>query len=418
MPQIYISLTLQIEPPIMTELQGITAPGNKPKRSANPLCFIVDEDFAFRQDLARELRREDIDTVEFSNSARFMDMIDEQNPDIVLVNLNNAAPHECVRALLALKECRYSGAVQLFGHCEQKMLESFRTIGVDGALEMLPPLQKPIKVSTIHNIIRDRGLGSTPVASGGVSLKEALAKKIIKFCYQPKLDLKTALVVGAEAVARVAHPQLGLLAPDQFLKGADEEALLNLSRLALVEALRASAHFHENGIRLQLAINIGVDNLLKLPVSDLVLMHRPECTDWAGLLLEVPERQVVSKIELLKARAPKLQQSGVSIAIDNAGRSSSCLHVLDQIAFAEIKIDRSIVKECATNSGNAKICKTLIQMAHNFGCRAVAVGISTEADFQAVARLDCDVGQGFLLGKPMSVREIDVLIASFKGATG
>jgi EAL domain-containing protein (putative c-di-GMP-specific phosphodiesterase class I)/FixJ family two-component response regulator len=400
----------------MTDTQVVTAPGNKPKRSANPLCFIVDEDFAFRQDLAKELRREDIDTVEFSNSSRFIDMIDAQNPDIVLVNLNNAAPHECVRALLALKECRYAGAVQLFGHCEPKMLESFKTIGVDSALDMLPPLQKPIKVTTIHTIVRERRLGAAPAASSGVSLKDALAKQMVKFCYQPKLDLKTALVVGAEAMARIAHPQLGLLTPDQFLKGTDEEALLNLSRLALVDALRTSAHFHGLGAGMQLAINISVDNLLKLPICDLVMMHRPECADWAGLLLEVPERQVVNKIELLKARAPKLLQSGVSIGIDNVGRGSSCLNVLNQIPFAEIKIDRSLVEGCASNPGNAKICKTLIQMAHNFGCRAVAVGISAEADFQVVSQLDCDVVQGFLLGKPMNVREIDALIASFKGS--
>jgi EAL domain-containing protein (putative c-di-GMP-specific phosphodiesterase class I) len=89
---------------------------------------------------------------------------------------------------------------------------------------------------------------------------------------------------------------------------------------------------------------------------------------------------------------------------------------LNQVPFSEIKIDRSLVEGCATNPGNAKICKTLIQMAHNFGCRAVAVGISAEADFQTVSQFDCDIGQGFLLGKPMSEPQIDALIASFKGS--
>ncbi|MGC1350209.1 MAG: EAL domain-containing response regulator [Xanthobacteraceae bacterium] len=401
----------------MGDAQVLSALNNMPKRSANPLCFIVDEDFVFRQDLAKELRRDDIDTVEFSNSSRLIDMIEAQNPDIVLVNLNNAAPHECVRALLALKECRYAGAVQLFGHCEPKILESFKTIGLDSALAMLPPLQKPIKVATIHNILRDRKLGTAAAAVvGGVSLKDALSKNTVKFLYQPKLDLKTGFVVGAEAVARIAHPQLGLLSPDQFLKGADQEALLNLSRAALVDAIRASAHFHQTGIALQIAINISADNLLALPISDLALMHRPERGDWAGIILEVPERQVINKIEALKTRAPKLQECGVSIAIDNFGRGSTSLTVLNQIPFCEIKIDRSLIDGCATNAANAKICKTLIQMAHNFGCRAVAVGISAEADFQTLRQLDCDCAQGFLIGKPMSVREFDALITSFKGA--
>jgi EAL domain-containing protein (putative c-di-GMP-specific phosphodiesterase class I) len=400
----------------MGDAQVLSALNNMPKRSANPLCFIVDEDFVFRRDLAKELRQEDIDAVEFSNSLRLIDMIEAQNPDIVLVNLNTAAPHECVRALLALRECRYAGAVQLFGHCELKLLDSFKTIGLDSALTMLPPLQKPIKVATIHNILRDRKLGTAPAAAGGVSLKDALSKNAVKFLYQPKLDLKTGFVVGAEVVARIAHPQLGLLPPDQFLKGADQDALLNLSRAALVDAIRASTHFHQTGIALQIAINISADNLLALPISDLALMHRPERGDWAGIILEVPERQVVNKIEALKGRVPKLKEAGVSIAIDNFGRGSTSWNVLNQIPFCEIKIDRSLIDGCATNPANAKICKTLIQMAHNFGCRAVAVGISAEADFQTLRQLDCDCAQGFLIGKPMSVREFDALIASFKRA--
>ena len=155
-----------------------------------------------------------------------------------------------------------------------------------------------------------------------------------------------------------------------------------------------------------------MDNLLALPISDLVLLHRPENADWVGLLLEIPERQVINKIERLKARAINLQQAGVSLAIDNFGRGASSLDILNQVAFSEIKIDRSLVDGCAANLGNAKICKTLIQMAHNFGCRAVAVGISAEADYQTVLSLDCDMGQGFLLGKPMSVKQIDAMIAN------
>ena len=105
-------------------------------KSGKPLCFLMDEDFAVRQDLARELRRQDVDVVEFSGSDRFADMVEGQNPDIVFVNVNRAAPHECVRALLALKDCSYSGAIQLFGRCEPKLLDSFNTIGADCALTM------------------------------------------------------------------------------------------------------------------------------------------------------------------------------------------------------------------------------------------------------------------------------------------
>ena len=183
--------------------------------------------------------------------------------------------------------------------------------------------------------------------------------------------------------------------------------------LALLSALEASTQFHQLAVSLQLAINISADNLLRLPVADLALLHRPDSGDWAGLILEVTERQVVNNIEALKARSAKLQQAGVSMAIDNFALRTSCLGALKQLAFSEIKIDRSLVQGAASNAGDANICKTLIQLAHNFGSRAVAVGISTKAELQTLAGFDCDMGQGFLFSKPMTMQQIGASIANF-----
>jgi EAL domain-containing protein (putative c-di-GMP-specific phosphodiesterase class I) len=387
----------------------------EPKGSA-PLCFIVDEDFGLRQEISKEMRRLAVDVVEFSNSARLLGMVDDQNPDIVVINVAGATPHETVRALLALKECHYTGAVQLFGNCEPKYLESLRQTGLDFGLCTLPPLKMPIKVATLHGIIRERKLGAAVSTRHGTSLKEALAKDSVTFYYQPKIDLKAGIVVGAEVVARIADPQLGIVTPDQFLKGAEQETLLNLTRLAVVEALKTSGHFHKLGVALEISINITVDALLQLPMADLILLHRPECSDWAGLILEIPERQIAHKMETLQARLPKLRQSGASITIDNFGRGSFNFEAISRMTFSEIKIDRSLVEGCASTATNANICKTIIQMAHNFGCRAVAVGISTEDDLQFLTRLGCDMGQGYLLGRPMTAQQLDALVARFLGA--
>lgn len=403
----------------MVVQQGPDATGNlAPRKSANPLCFLMDEDFSIRQELARELRRRQVDVVEFSSSDRFKEAIAEQSPDIVFIDLNRTAPHKCVRALLALKECGYAGSVQLFGQGEARMLESFNAIGTDCALTMLTPLAKPIEFATIHKIILDRKLVAAAAPSRAPSLEVALVRKMIRFLYQAKLDLKTGVTVGAELLVRIAHPERGLLTPDQFMKGTDDDALVDLSRLALIEAVGSSAHFLQAGIALQLSINIGLIPLLRLPIADLVLMHRPEQADWPGLILEVPAQQVASKFELLKARLPRLQQSGISIALDNFGLRGFDLNLLNELPLAEIKIDRALVDGCATNSANARMCKTIIQMAHNFDSKAVAVGISTEPDLRQLAQFGCDLGQGFLLGKPLDRQQMDGLIASAKVERG
>ena len=387
-------------------------------RPANSLCFIMDKDFIFRQGLAAELRRTGIDVVELSANSRLSDMVEDQNPDIVLVNVDRAVPHECVRTLLALKEPNYAGAVQLFGNTDLAVLDSLNMVGADCALTMLPPLQKPIKATTLHRVIRDLKLGPVAPSSASITLAEALARDLVTFLYQPKFDLKSGnLVVGAEATARVNHPKLGVLTPDRFLKGADQDDLLNLSSHALVNAARSSVHFQELGLAMQISINIGVENLLSLPVVDIVSRYRPERNDWGGVLLEITGRQFVSKGTALMPLLNKLKEACIPIAVDNFGVGAVYFDVFNQVRCAEIKIDRSLIEGCASDSGKKRTCKSIIQMAHNFDALAVAVEVSNEADLKTLAELDCDLAQGFLFGKPMTVGEIDSLIAKSRLGT-
>jgi EAL domain-containing protein (putative c-di-GMP-specific phosphodiesterase class I) len=378
------------------------------------LCFIIDEDFAYRRELTNALRREGISVVEFSNSVRLMNMIDEQNPDMVILNVSGGAPHECIRTLWILRQCGYAGVVQLIGSCDQRLLDSFKIVGHDAALEMLPPLRKPITIASLNNIVRHRKLSVAQTSEARVSLKEALARKIVTFLYQPKFDFATGTVIGAEVVARVAHPQFGVLTPDQFMRGAEQDELVALTRLALVSALEVGASLDKLGVRLRLAINISSDVLSQLAVSDLVQLHRPERSDWAGLLLEIPERQVVAKIDLLKTQIPKFKQSGVSLAIDNFGRGAFAFDLLNQVSFAEIKLDRSLIENCSSNSESARICKSVIEVAHNFGCLATAVGVSKAGDRDVLLQYGCDAGQGFLFAKPMTAKQIEQFVLDAK----
>jgi EAL domain-containing protein (putative c-di-GMP-specific phosphodiesterase class I) len=91
----------------------------------------------------------------------------------------------------------------------------------------------------------------------------------------------------------------------------------------------------------------------------------------------------------------------VKLAIDDFGRGYSSLARLKELPFAEIKLDRSFVTDCGTDRSNAPLCKSVIDLAHNFGSAAVAVGIERAADVLALTSMGCDLGQGYLLGQPM-----------------
>jgi EAL domain-containing protein (putative c-di-GMP-specific phosphodiesterase class I) len=97
----------------------------------------------------------------------------------------------------------------------------------------------------------------------------------------------------------------------------------------------------------------------------------------------------------------KLQHLDVRLAIDNFGRGYSSFARLKELPFAEIKLDRAFVTDCGSDKVNAPLCKTVIDLAHNFGSVAVAVGIEKASDALALVSMGCDYGQGFLLGQPM-----------------
>jgi EAL domain-containing protein (putative c-di-GMP-specific phosphodiesterase class I) len=234
-----------------------------------------------------------------------------------------------------------------------------------------------------------------------VEINEALRNDWIEIWYQPKIDLRRKCLAGAEALARIRHPGLGMLAKGSFLPRFDADGIVGLTERALIATLHNWSDFDEAGVNLHLAINVPVSALFKLPILALVHEHRPAAEHWPGLILEVTEDQIVRDISTTHAVATEMRASGISLSIDEFGAGYTSFSSLRDLPFAEIKIDRGFVKNCATDATNAAICQTAIDLAHRFGGAAVAEGIENMADLQAMMVLGCDFGQGTVIGPPM-----------------
>ena len=234
-----------------------------------------------------------------------------------------------------------------------------------------------------------------------IAIDEALRNNWLEIWYQPKIDLKRKCLAGAEALARIRHPQQGMLWPASFLPGIDEESLSHLTEHALLSTLRNWSLFEEAGFNLHLAINVPATALFKLPIAQIVSENRPKSDAWPGLILEVTEDQIVREIAQTQKVAPELEAVGVTIAIDDFGAGFSSFASLRDLPFAELKVDGSFVKNCAIDANNAAICQTAIDLAHRFGSVAVAENIETMADLQALVVMGCDFGQGMLVAPPM-----------------
>ena len=207
------------------------------------------------------------------------------------------------------------------------MLDHVKAVGLQHKLNMLPVLKKPFETDAIVKILHELKLGLPPAMATRLDLQEALDKKWIEFWYQPKIDLRKKRLVGAEAYARARHPQNGIVPPGAFLPSAAEASVLKLSEMAVTSALKTAANFSKLGVNLALSINMPIVALGKLPMQDLVTAHRPQTDKWPGLLVDVPEDQIIADLvgagELAKKLEPRRRRRECERGRDRESRYDS-----------------------------------------------------------------------------------------------
>ena len=378
--------------------QTVDAPPLAPDGA--PLCYVVDEESSIRHFLSLVLHGSGVDTVEFPDGAAMRKAVESRPPALIFHNISLESA-DAIESVVALGKLRYRGAVQLMSARGAAVLEHVKAIGTQHKLQMMPVLKKPFETDTIVKIIQELKLGMPPAVAARLELDDAIKNKWIEFWYQPKIALRRKQLAGAEAYARVRHPQHGLVLAGAFTANASEAGNVKLAELALESALKTSAHFSKLGVNLRLSVNIPVPALLKLSVPEIVQAHHPADQKWPGLIIDVPEEQIVGDLALASDLSKKLEPHNVRLAIDNFGRTFSSLAKVEELPFEELKLDRSFVADCGTDKVNAPLCKSVIDLAHNFGRYVVAVGIEKAADALALVSMGCDYGQGFLLGQPM-----------------
>jgi EAL domain-containing protein (putative c-di-GMP-specific phosphodiesterase class I) len=244
---------------------------------------------------------------------------------------------------------------------------------------------------------------SEPIADGAkVTLGEVLRRNWFEQWYQPKIDLRSKRLVGAEALVRARRPDGSLLSPGSFLPGAKEEDMLALTERVILTALRDFEDCAALGATVKLSVNVPASAFVKLPIVQMLREERPSAANWPGLILEVTEDEVMHDLKIANEVADELRRLGCSLALDDFGAGYSSLARLRQLPFSELKIDRSYVTDCHLDKVNAGLCETIVELAKRFDLKTVAEGIETTHESHKLQGIGCDIGQGFLFAKPMS----------------
>ena len=379
-----------------------------------PQCWVVDEDSSLRHFLSLLLHGTGIDAIEYTDGAAMRADIGKQPPALVFHNISLESA-DAIESVVALGQSGYRGAVQLMSNRGSAVLDHVRTIGLQHKLNMLPALKKPFGTDAVLKMISDLKLGIGAPVAARIGLNEALAGNMVEFWYQPKIDMRRKQLAGAEAFARVQHPQHGLIMPGAFMPGAAEADIVKLAELSVVSALKAQVSFGKIGIHLRMAVNIPWQTLLKMDVPALVATQRKPGEKWPGMIIDVTEQQVIGEMPTVIEMTKRLEPSNVRLAVDDFGRGCATMAKAKELPFAELKLDREFVIDCGTDKMKAPLCKAAIDLAHNFGSAVVAVGIEKAADAVALVSMGCDFGQGFLLGQPMPEDRLTSLLRQRSG---
>ena len=236
-------------------------------------------------------------------------------------------------------------------------------------------------------------------------LRKALKEGEILIYFQPQVDIQTGEIIGAESLIRWQHPQKGLLGPDSFIGVAEETGLVvqlgeQVFRMACEKWIELGFH---NDSHLRLAVNLSARQFRDSQLLPMI-QHTLEQTGFnpQQLEIEITETMLMENIELAITVLDQIKEMGIGISIDDFGTGYSSLNYLKRLPISALKIDKAFIDDIPNDKEDMEISAAVIAMAHKLNIQVVAEGIETQQQWQFLKDNHCDIGQGYLFGKPVA----------------
>ncbi len=252
----------------------------------------------------------------------------------------------------------------------------------------------------IYNEFASNATNNIPVCQ---SLYKGIKAKELFLEYQPKIDLSTQQILGAEVLVRWRSPKFGLVMPGDFIPAAERSNLIEHLTYATMEmAFEQMAQWYSDGFKLKLALNISARMLDHEKLPDRLIAELA-CKNLCAndIVLEITETTLASSGSCAHKVLMELIEAGFEISIDDFGSGFTSFRYIRDIEFAELKIDRLFINKIQIGSRDAEIVHSMILLAEGLGMRAVAEGVETQEQWKLLGRLGCKYGQGYGIARPM-----------------
>jgi EAL domain-containing protein (putative c-di-GMP-specific phosphodiesterase class I) len=239
-----------------------------------------------------------------------------------------------------------------------------------------------------------------------IDIEEALHSGWLELWYQPKIDVRTHAIVGAEALARIRHPEWGIVLPGYFVSDDGDPHSRALSQFVIQKVASDWQQYVVESGPIELSINLPIAFLRDFEMVKFLCEQMPSHPSFGGLIVEINGASVVRHLDLMKDVAQALRFRKIGLSVDDLGSEWPLLLQIRDFPFIELKVDRKFVTGCADDSLKRTMCRRILALADCYGARTVAEGVETRADYVTARDLGFDVVQGFLFARPMTARKL------------
>jgi EAL domain-containing protein (putative c-di-GMP-specific phosphodiesterase class I) len=312
----------------------------------------------------------------------------------------------------------FAGSLILVSGEDERVLQMTEKLIQAHGMTVLGHVTKPVALPRLAALIDMHGLAPLEVppqkySYTSDSVRDAIANGEMVNYYQPQVAVADGKVVGMEALVRWRHPIDGLIFPDQFIGIAEKNGLIDaLTQIVMQGAFAQLKQWWNDGLELCVAVNVSMDNLSSLEFADFVI----DAAHKAGIAPENVVLEVTESRLMQDQRAPlevltRLRLKRFRLSIDDFGTGHSSLTQLSDISFDELKVDQSFVHGASHDKTARAIYDASLGVGKQLGMMVVAEGVEDSDDWDLLARTNCDVAQGYFVGRPMAAAAVAEWVA-------
>ncbi|MDP3514308.1 MAG: EAL domain-containing response regulator, partial [Sulfuritalea sp.] len=346
-----------------------------------------------------------------SNGRQALDIVrgpDAETIDVVLCDLN-MPEMDGMEFLRHLGGGGQNIAVMLISALDSKLLASVGRMTQLYGIQLLGAIEKPVLLESLRERLLKyrpsaRKTPQAPAKSFALDeILEGICADQFEPFFQPKVDMKTGRLTGAEALARWIHPDHGVIGPHAFIPALERTGNIDDLTFRMLEKSAAALRvFHDKGNFFTMSVNLSLVSLDDTSLADKITRAvRKPGVDPKFIVLEITESAAMTNVAPALENLARLCMNGFALSIDDYGTGSSNMQQLTRIAFSELKIDQSFVKDFADNKDLRIVVESSIDMAHKLQVKSVAEGVETQRDWDGLKLVGCDTAQGYFIARPM-----------------